>query len=331
MPSRSARLIAAPSALVAIGLSATTLEPADSQGLWQQNEPKPISYQVLGAPSASAQNVAVDPKEAEAEAEIRTAALTTDALSTEESKAASSAKPETETPAENTSVKRKKPAEAELPPVPRSFGEWIASTSHILIDQGERRLYFKRRDGTVDSAPIAVGRNGFFTPTGQFRVTEIRSNPTWYPTPSMKREARQNGERLPDAVPPGPHNPLGKYFIRFKPEYGIHGTNEPNSIGQAISRGCVRMLNDDVGRLVSNVAVGDGVTIVSGLGPTRMPEYYYEPYKDLGTTAPVASATPRYPVYTEGLPRDSLLQPPTEYAYDPVYQRTHDVNSGWGG
>ena len=309
--SRSTRLIATPAALIALGLSATTLVSATVG--FGQHSPTPSGFTVRAqAAEPIDERILLDPPEQSADMAggvaaadapdsttreyttvastggftVKKASLTTENIET--------GRKERSDEATAGGEQKKKPKKAARPPIPQSFGEWLISDSRILIDQSQRLLYFKRKNGTVDSALIAVGRDGYFTPTGQFEVQELRHNPTWYPTSSMKREAIRNGERLPDAVPPGPHNPLGVYFIRFQPEYGIHGTNEPNSIGQAISRGCVRMLNEDVMRLASAVSVGDGVTIVRQFPqtyfppprdevleqPMQSPDYFYEPYVD---------------------------------------------------
>lgn len=175
--------------------------------------------------------------------------------------------PASETPEIKKNTTEKPVVEKPKPlPLPADFKQWESSPSKVLIVQNSKKLFIKDKKGQVKSFDVAVGRKKHRTPTGQFNVQQIRKNPNWFPTPSMKKEAKINGDYLPDRVPPGPHNPLGDYFIGFAPTYGIHGTNQPNSIGRAVSRGCIRMHNRDVRQVARLIGNGDGVTIVSSLG-----------------------------------------------------------------
>lgn len=106
------------------------------------------------------------------------------------------------------------------------------------------------QDGQVAAQyAIAIGRPAMPTPQGSFQVEEKEVQPTWYPP--------QGGR----SVPPGPDNPLGTRWIGFLPMYGIHGTNRPESIGQAISNGCIRMQQSAVEALYDRVTCGDAVEI----------------------------------------------------------------------
>ena len=139
---------------------------------------------------------------------------------------------------------------------------WSLSGNRVLIDGGERRLYLKRQDGSVVSFPVAVGTARTPTPAGDYTVEAVSNKPTWYPPDSIRREAEAKGKPLPRAVPPGEHNPLGEWFVRLQNGIGIHGTNQPRSIGRAASHGCVRMHDRDVKELVAQLRAGDGVTVV---------------------------------------------------------------------
>ena len=98
--------------------------------------------------------------------------------------------------------------------------------------------------------PVAVGKRFTPTPVGNFMVRNIIKNPTWYPV-----------GRPP--VPPGAENPLGGYWLGLSIEgYGIHGNNNPASIGHPESNGCIRMHNQDVTLLVQMVSVGTPVEII---------------------------------------------------------------------
>jgi lipoprotein-anchoring transpeptidase ErfK/SrfK len=81
------------------------------------------------------------------------------------------------------------------------------------------------------------------------------------------RELRQYGRRLPDVMPGGPQNPLGAralYLYQGKKDtlYRIHGTNAPQTIGQAMSSGCIRMLNEEVIDLHDRVRIGTKVIVI---------------------------------------------------------------------
>jgi L,D-transpeptidase ErfK/SrfK len=95
-----------------------------------------------------------------------------------------------------------------------------------------------------------VGRPWTQTPRGTFRILQKAKDPTWAPK-----------GRPP--VPPGPGNPLGHRWMRISSDgYGIHATNEPNSIGKARSHGCIRMSRADAEDLFERVAIGTPVDIV---------------------------------------------------------------------
>jgi lipoprotein-anchoring transpeptidase ErfK/SrfK len=96
--------------------------------------------------------------------------------------------------------------------------------------------------------PIAVGVAATPSPNGEYTVAVLIPHPTWY-TPGK-------------IVRPGPSNPLGTRWIGLSlPGYGIHGTNQPASIGHKASHGCIRMRNRDVEELFTLVRVGDAVEL----------------------------------------------------------------------
>lgn len=98
--------------------------------------------------------------------------------------------------------------------------------------------------------PIAAGKSSSKTPLGNYKVTNKAKDPTWIPP------------RGGSPVPPGPRNPLGRRWIGFKPSYGIHGNNNPNSIGNFVSLGCVRLYNFHVEELYDKISVGTPVKII---------------------------------------------------------------------
>lgn len=153
---------------------------------------------------------------------------------------------------------------------PRStglFGLFQGSTSidqkyapgSIVIITKQRKLYYVESPGRAIEYNIGVGRAGF-TWSGMHRVTGKKEWPTW--TPPAQMHARQKG--LPKQMKGGPENPLGARAIYLGSTlYRIHGSNDPDSIGQADSSGCFRMHNDDVIDLYERVAVGATVHVIN--------------------------------------------------------------------
>lgn len=144
-----------------------------------------------------------------------------------------------------------------------SFQPWLRrEKSRVLIDAGEKRLYLKHPDGGVISYAVAVGTARTPTPAGEYTIEGIRHKPTWYPPASIRRDYARKGKSLASSIPPGPGNPLGSYFVRLQNGIGIHGTNQPRSIGRAASYGCIRMHDRDVRELIRSLRNGDGVTVI---------------------------------------------------------------------
>lgn len=127
---------------------------------------------------------------------------------------------------------------------------------NMLVDLSKYRLFLKSGDTVIKRYPVGIGKPNTPTPLGDFKVTDKLPNPVWYSTlPSGAKEAIQPGD---------PRNELGTRWIGFKPAYGIHGTIAPESMGKAMSKGCVRMLNEDVEELYDLVAVKTPVKIIAG-------------------------------------------------------------------
>ena len=145
----------------------------------------------------------------------------------------------------------KSPVEPEIV----SFAEKLPAGS-LVIDTSERRLYYVQDGGTAIRYGIGVGREGFAW-RGRERIARKAEWPGWTPPPAMiEREAR-DGRIVPGYMEGGPDNPLGARALYLGSTlYRIHGTNEPWTIGQAVSSGCIRMANDDVIELYSKVKVG---------------------------------------------------------------------------
>jgi hypothetical protein len=128
----------------------------------------------------------------------------------------------------------------------------------VIVSFGDRRLYLVTNQGQALSYPIAIPREQSRW-EGVTNVSQKRENPAWTPTPEMRRE----NPRLPSWVPGGhPMNPLGVRALYLGTStYRIHGTDAPWTIGQAVSKGCIRMKNEDVLDLYPRVPVGARVTV----------------------------------------------------------------------
>ncbi|WP_018756631.1 L,D-transpeptidase [Paenibacillus terrigena] len=106
---------------------------------------------------------------------------------------------------------------------------------HIIIDLSDRMLYVLDGDRVVRGFPVGVGKMVTQTPSGEFEIIN---------------------------KVPNPGGPFGAFWMGLsKPHYGIHGTNNPSSIGHEVSHGCIRMYNEDVLQLASMVPIGTPVTI----------------------------------------------------------------------
>jgi L,D-transpeptidase ErfK/SrfK len=145
--------------------------------------------------------------------------------------------------------------------VPTAYILPAAPHRGIVVNLGERRLYYFHADGkTVETFPIGVGVAGKKTPTGGTTVVAKTKNPAWYPPPSIHAE----DPNLPAVVPPGPNNPLGAYALRLGwPNYLIHGTNKPDGVGRNVSHGCLHLYPEDIERLFSEVPIGTPVHVVN--------------------------------------------------------------------
>jgi lipoprotein-anchoring transpeptidase ErfK/SrfK len=132
------------------------------------------------------------------------------------------------------------------------------SPGQIVVSFGDRRLYLVTRPGEAVSYPIAIPREQSRW-QGVTNVSMKRENPSWTPTATMRAE----NPRLPNWVPGGhPLNPLGVRALYLgSSAYRIHGTDAPWTIGSAVSKGCIRMYNQDVLDLYPRVDMGAKVTV----------------------------------------------------------------------
>ena len=143
-----------------------------------------------------------------------------------------------------------------LPTVVDYHGPHKAGT--VIVNTNERYLYLVESDGTARRYGVGVGRPGFEW-AGTHKITRKAEWPSWRPPAEMR--ARQPG--LPVFMEGGPRNPLGARALYLGSTlYRIHGSNEPWSIGQAVSSGCIRMRNQDVQDLYNRVGVGTKVVVI---------------------------------------------------------------------
>ncbi len=134
----------------------------------------------------------------------------------------------------------------------------------IVVDIDNRFLYLVEGGGKAMRYGIGVGRNGFAW-KGDAQIARKGVWPGWSPTDNMRRITPD----LPTHMEGGIDNPLGAralYLYQGNRDtlFRIHGTNEPWSIGEAVSSGCVRLLNEDIVDLYSRVEVGANVTVRRG-------------------------------------------------------------------
>ncbi|MEL6938193.1 MAG: L,D-transpeptidase family protein [Cyanobacteria bacterium J06598_1] len=137
---------------------------------------------------------------------------------------------------------------------PKTPPSQISETLKLELRLSERRLSVYRGEMLVANYTVAVGREGWQTPTGEFRVFQKQSDPSW--------EHPFTGE----VIPPGPENPLGTRWIGFwsdgQNSIGFHGTPDESVIGSAVSHGCVRMRNEDVLALYEQVSMDTPVIVL---------------------------------------------------------------------
>jgi len=133
----------------------------------------------------------------------------------------------------------------------------------IVINVGELALYWLRDGAVVDRLPVGVGRKAWRTPPGHYEIVSRRRDPVWHVPASIQKEMREKGEPVKKKVPPGPDNPLGKYWLQLSlPGYGLHGTNAPASVGKYTTHGCIRLRPDDIERLYVELPNGTAVDVV---------------------------------------------------------------------
>ncbi len=130
----------------------------------------------------------------------------------------------------------------------------------IKIDTKINMLGVLQGEKLIAAYPVTIGSAHTASPIGEWKVTRITKMPTFRYDKEMLQHGRRSGNF--HLLPPGPRNPVGVMWIALnKKGIGIHGTNDPGSIGRAASHGCIRLANWDIVRLATKIKKGDNVSI----------------------------------------------------------------------
>jgi L,D-transpeptidase ErfK/SrfK len=153
----------------------------------------------------------------------------------------------------------------------------------IVVNVPQRMLFYRDEERIV-SYPVAVGRATWQTPQGAFAVTWKDEDPAWHVPASIRAESARKGKELPLVVPPGPRNPLGRFWIGLSlAGIGLHGTPVPSSIYRTVTHGCIRLQGEGIEDLFSRVDVGTRGRII--YEPVLMAvgggEIYLEVHRDV--------------------------------------------------
>ena len=169
----------------------------------------------------------------------------------------------------NPDVDRWLPGEGTVVTLPARFILPRGERKGIILNLPEMRLYYFHRVESekipmVTTHPVSIGRMDWNTPLGKTRIFQKQKDPAWRPPESLKVEAAAEGDSLPDVIPPGPDNPLGRYAMRLSvPGYLIHSTNKPYGVGMRVTHGCIRMYPEDIEELFPLVPLNTMVQIVN--------------------------------------------------------------------
>ena len=166
-------------------------------------------------------------------------------------------------------------APANLKKIPASFRKQLIDyptqefPGTIIIDPDSRHLYLVRENNQAVRYGVGVGRAGFAW-SGEAKIGMKRRWPRWLPPEEMVVRD-EKAAKWANGMPGGPENPLGAramylYANGADTLYRIHGTNDPSSIGKALSSGCVRLLNQDIADLYLRVPVGSKVIVLPSQG-----------------------------------------------------------------
>ena len=158
-------------------------------------------------------------------------------------------------PVTSTAIPAPTPTAPAKPGVAATSKPPTAELVTLTLKLKEKKVYVYKDGKVVANYPVAIGKKGWETPTGEWYVMEKITNPGW--------TSFKNGS----VISPGKKNPLGERWIGFwtdgKDVIGFHGTPDVKSVGKAVSHGCVRMFDKDVKALFPMVKVGTTVKVVN--------------------------------------------------------------------
>jgi len=144
---------------------------------------------------------------------------------------------------------------------PRNF-----APGTVVVDPHKRFLYLVEQPGVARRYGVGVGKAGLAW-SGHAVIGKKEEWPRWQPTKEMIHRSPRKYARYAEGLPGGPHNPLGAralylYHNGRDTLYRIHGTNEPWTIGHAVSNGCIRLINKEVEDLYDRVHIGTPVVVL---------------------------------------------------------------------
>jgi lipoprotein-anchoring transpeptidase ErfK/SrfK len=163
--------------------------------------------------------------------------------------------------------------QVQYPPPDKKFDRQVVALDTteepgtIIIDTGEKFLYYVLDGGEAIRMGVGVGREGFGW-TGTVYVGSMQENPKWFPPAEMVARQPELARYQKAGMPGGEGNPLGVRALYLHDEkgkdtlYRIHGTIEPNSIGLNVSSGCIRLLNENVIELYGLAKIGTKVVVI---------------------------------------------------------------------
>ena len=158
-------------------------------------------------------------------------------------------------PVTSTAIPAPTPTTPAKPSVAATSKPPTAELVTLTLKLKEKKVYVYQDGKAIANYPVAIGKKGWETPTGEWYVMEKITNPGW--------TSFKNGS----VISPGKQNPLGERWIGFwtdgKDVIGFHGTPDVKSVGKAVSHGCVRMFDKDVKALFPMVKVGTTVKVVN--------------------------------------------------------------------
>jgi lipoprotein-anchoring transpeptidase ErfK/SrfK len=183
----------------------------------------------------------------------------------------------------------------------------------LIVDTAHTYLYLVMAHGKAMRYGIGVGREGF-TWSGTERVSRMAEWPDWHPPAEMI----ERQPYLPRFMAGGESNPLGARALYLgKTVYRIHGTNQPSTIGQTVSSGCIRLVNSDIEDLYQRVQVGTRVVVLPGRPNAQASAPMST--SGVGSSAPVSagpqpigpqSMSPQPLLPPEGVPQQAQAYPP---------------------